>query len=85
MTVEEIITRYGHNAEYERTHGNLQGCLEFRQLVDWLKDYKRQKEAWKRVKEEIQNLYEYQHEAIPYIDKGEVLEIIDVHLKEVSE
>ena len=49
MTVEEIITRYEHNAEYERTHGNLQGCLEFRQIADWLKDYKRQKEAWEKV------------------------------------
>ena len=41
-------------------------------------------EAWEKVKEEIQNLYEYQHEAIPYIDKGEVLEIIDEHLKGVD-
>ncbi len=36
MTIEEAITRYKNNAEYERTHGNLQGCLEFRQLVEWL-------------------------------------------------
>lgn len=37
MTIEEAITRYKNNAEYERAHGNLQGCLEFRQLVEWLK------------------------------------------------
>ena len=36
MTIEEAITRYKSNAEYERTHGNLQGCLEFRQLAEWL-------------------------------------------------
>lgn len=36
MTIDEAITRYKNNAEYERTHGNLQGCLEFRQLVKWL-------------------------------------------------
>ena len=36
MTIDETITRYKRNAEYERTHGNLQGCLEFRQLAEWL-------------------------------------------------
>lgn len=41
MTIEEAIERYTSNAEYERTHGSLQGCLEFRQLAEWLKDYKR--------------------------------------------
>ena len=41
MTLDEAIERYTSNAEYERTHGNLQGCLEFKQLADWLKDYKR--------------------------------------------
>ena len=46
MTIEidEAIKRYTSNAEYERTHGNLQGCLEFRQLAEWLRDYKRLKE-----------------------------------------
>ena len=41
MTNEEAIERYTSNAEYERTHGNLQGYLEFKQLAEWLKDYKR--------------------------------------------
>lgn len=41
MTLDKTIKRFNDNAEYERTHGNLQGCLEFRQLVEWLKDYKR--------------------------------------------
>lgn len=36
MTIDAAITRYKNNAEFERTHGNLQGCLEFRQLVEWL-------------------------------------------------
>ena len=36
MKLEEAIRRYKNNAEYERTHGNLQGCLEFRQLAKWL-------------------------------------------------
>lgn len=41
MTIEETITRYKNNAEYERTHGNLQGCLEFRQLAKWLEKYQK--------------------------------------------
>ena len=41
MTLEQAIDRYTNNAEYERTHGNLQGYLEFKQLAEWLKDYKR--------------------------------------------
>lgn len=41
FNLDEAIKRYTRNAEYERTHGSLQGCLEFRQLAEWLKDYKR--------------------------------------------
>ena len=41
MILNEAIERYTSNAEYERIHGNLQGCLDFRQLAEWLKDYKR--------------------------------------------
>ena len=41
MNFDEAIDRYVNNAEYERTHGNLQGYLEFKQLAEWLKDYKR--------------------------------------------
>ena len=39
--IEEVITRYKNNAEHERTHGNLQGCLEFRQLAEWLRKYQK--------------------------------------------
>ena len=41
MNLDEAIDRYSNNAKYERTHGNLQGYLEFKQLAEWLKDYKR--------------------------------------------
>ena len=41
MTLDKAIERYTSNAEYERPHGNLQGCLDFRQLAEWLRDYKR--------------------------------------------
>ena len=43
MTIDEAIERYTDNAEYERTH-NLQGCLEFNQLVKWLKELKQLRE-----------------------------------------
>ncbi len=36
--INEAITRYKSNAEYERAHGNLQGYLEFRQLAKWLEE-----------------------------------------------
>lgn len=38
MKLDESIIRYKNNAEYERTHGNLQGYLEFRQLAKWLEE-----------------------------------------------
>lgn len=41
MTLDEVIKRYTNNAEYERIHGSLQGCFDFRQLAEWLTDYKR--------------------------------------------
>lgn len=45
MILDEAIERYTNNAEYERTHGNLQGCLDFRQLAEWLKELKRDREV----------------------------------------
>lgn len=58
MTIEidEAIEMYTSNAEYERTHGDLQGCLEFSQLAEWLRDYKRLKEQepkWIPVSERL--------------------------------
>lgn len=40
MTIDEAIKRYTDNAEFERTHGHLQGCLDFRQLAKWLRELK---------------------------------------------
>lgn len=44
MTLDEAIKRFNNNAEYERSHGSLQGCLEFRQLAEWLAELKELKE-----------------------------------------
>ena len=51
MTLDDAIERYTSNAEYERTHGNLQGCLEFRLLVDWLQELKEYREILQGRKE----------------------------------
>lgn len=44
MTLEEAIEMYTSNAEYERTHGSLQGCKNFKQFAEWLKELKAYKE-----------------------------------------
>jgi len=55
MTLDETIKRYIGNAEYERTHGSLQGCLEFKQLTEWLKELKqlREQTRWIPVSEKL--------------------------------
>ena len=57
MTIDEAISRYENNAEYERTHESLQGCLEFRQLAAWLKELQAHKEAWEKCIKEIKEWY----------------------------
>ena len=60
--------------------------------LDALKEIKRLKEALDKIRAEIESLYEYtsredyihQEETRAFIDKSEVLEIIDKHLKEVK-
>ena len=49
MILEEEIKRLTDNAEYERTHGNLQGCLEFRQLAEWLRKYQKIEQILKDI------------------------------------
>jgi hypothetical protein len=44
MTLDEAIEKYTNNAEYERTHGNLQGCLDFKQFAEWLRELKTHRE-----------------------------------------
>jgi len=53
-TLDEEIKRFTDNAEYERTHGSLQGCLEFKQLAEWLKELKDYREqSWIPVSERL--------------------------------
>ena len=73
MMIDEAITRYNNNAEYERTHGNLQGCLEFRQLVEWLEKLQKIKQI---VEEWSEDEIDYEgHYGDDYMEKiQEVLE-----------
>lgn len=49
MTIDEQIKILESNAEFERKDGDLQGCLNFRQLAEWLKELKRHREAWEKM------------------------------------
>ena len=53
MTLDEQIKILESNAEFERKDGDLQGCLNFRQLAGWLKDYKRLLGAIEDIRTEI--------------------------------
>ena len=61
MTLDEAIKRYTSDAFYEKTDGNLQRCLEFEQLVEWLKKLKqlREQTRWIPVSERLPNRDEY--------------------------
>ena len=41
ITIDEFIERFKSNAEHQRNIGDLQGCLEFRQLAEWLVKYQK--------------------------------------------
>ena len=51
--LDATIERFKHNAEYQRTHGDLHGCLEFKQLAEWLDSYKKILETSKGEPEPI--------------------------------
>lgn len=92
MTLEEEIKRFTDNAEYERTHGNLQGCLEFKQLAEWLKELKQLKEqtgVLDKVRAEIElNSYPIVH-GVNNRELGMtlygILEVIDKYKAESEE
>ena len=56
MTIDEQIKILESNSEFERKEGDLQGCLNFRQLAEWLKDYKRLLGAIDAINTEIEEL-----------------------------
>ena len=83
MTLDEVIKRYTDNAEYERTHGNLQGCLDFRQLAEWLKELKqlREQPKWIPVSERLPEIHNYIQEYIVTI-KGNYIRTAFLYFNE---
>lgn len=57
MTIDEQIKILESNAEFERKEGDLQGCLNFRQIARWLKELKAHREAWEKCIKEIKEWY----------------------------
>ena len=57
MTIDEQIKILESNAEFERKDGDLQGCLNFRQLAEYLKELKQHREAWDKCIKEIKEWY----------------------------
>lgn len=56
MTIEEQITIFEHNAEHERKEGDLNNCLHFCQLAEWLKELKAHREAWEKILGEMMDV-----------------------------
>lgn len=77
MTLEEQIELFERNAEFERREGDLQGCLNFRQLAEWLKDYKRLLGAIDAIKAEIVEYLQAEGFGSEY--RNDVMQIIDRH------
>ena len=77
MTIEEQITIFEHNAEHERKEGDLNNCLHFRQLAEWLKDYKRLLGAIDAIKSEIAEYLQAEGFGSEY--RNDVMQIIDRH------
>ncbi|MBQ7428358.1 hypothetical protein [Butyrivibrio sp.] len=74
ITIDEAITKYKNNAEYERTHGNLQGCLEFRQLAKRLEKLQKIKEIVDKWNEGIYDDEGLTHTEVMELVSDEVLE-----------
>ena len=84
IKLDEVIERFTSNAEFERTNGNLQGCLEFRQLAEWLKELKENRNVLDKIRAEIEHLTYYWCEINPKSVIDDVLQIIDKYKAEVE-
>lgn len=77
MTLDEAIKRYIDNSEYERTHGSLQGCLEFKQLAEWLTELKFYKMAFGKIEERVLGIVCYKGRIFKSFDDDLVLKTQD--------
>lgn len=76
MTIDEQITIFEHNAEHERKEGDLNNCLHFRQLAEWLKELQAHREAWMKVVSEIDQHTEIHSDGELYVKNFDVKKII---------
>lgn len=84
MSIDEAVIRYKNNAEYERTHGNLQDCLEFRQIAKWLEKLQKIQEIylkWNR-NYDIQTSSAWT-EVVEVLEMGKIIdEYMDIKLQQ---
>lgn len=97
MTLEEHILKAENDAnmaEFDTEWGignyfidraeALEYAKECRQLAEWLKELKRQREAWEKVKAEIERNAFSRYASNYDLGLCRALEIIDKHLQEVK-
>ena len=80
MKLDEAIERCTSNAEYERTHGSLQGFIEFNQLAKWLRDYKRllEREAvLDKIRAEIEQIKSIMNEEIINNNRKDLINFVN--------
>jgi hypothetical protein len=85
MTIEEQITIFEHNAEHERKEGDLNNCLHFRQLAEWLKELKTHREAWEKCVKEIKEWYWNADKQAIAKDPCVVDAMVDLFLRTIKE
>lgn len=73
MTIDEQIKILESNAEFERKDGDLQGCLNFRQLAEWLKELQAHREAWGKAKRTVKAYLKLEEFGSEYQDDIEKL------------
>ena len=82
----ELFEKIGTSPYYDGDN-----CLEcakaHEQLAEWLKELKRQREAWEKIKADIEQkyaLYKFNFQGFSMSIVAECLAIIDKHLQEVT-
>lgn len=76
MTIDEQIKIFESNSEFERKEGDLNNCLNFRQLAEWLKELKAHREAWMNVVLEVDKHTKIYSDGGLYIRNFDVKKII---------
>ena len=84
--IDEFISRFESNAEFERQNGSLQGCLEFLQFAEWFKELRQMRKAIEDIKTEIDKLHKVgnANDGRVYVPINDVFDVIDKHINEVG-